>query len=244
MLMTHDADWSSELKKSLAQYDTETLGKVLAKEGVVLLNGFLPKVLRLALTTAAEELLDSHGKHVDVNVKSTGNTPRKYISVSRNSVFEHSPLIATLYSDPELMRFMADLTNTNVIVCPYEPEQIVVNQMGVEGDTHGWHWDDYSYSLVLVLEIPEQQNGAQLEYLDGTYWDKSSAQVQHYLENMRVKTLELTPGSAYVLLGKRVMHRVSPLLEVGIRKIVCYSYATEEERLTPIDHESMENIYG
>lgn len=244
MLVTNEVDWSAEIKKGLADYDTEALGGVLSEQGVVLLKGFLPTVLKQAITQEAEKLLRSHGKHVNVNVKSTGNTPRKYISVSRDNVFEHSASIAKLYADPELIRFMAELTNSAVIVCPYEPEQIVVNQMGVEGDTHGWHWDDYSYSLVLVLETPEQQNGAQVEYLDGTSWDKNSAQVQHYLDTMKVQTIELAPGSAYVLLGKRVMHRVSPLLKAGTRKIVCFSYATEEERLTPIDHGSMESIYG
>ncbi|EGH30447.1 hypothetical protein JTE78_16120 [Pseudomonas syringae pv. aptata] len=244
MHVVTELNGSAQLRARLADYDTELLGSLLSEHGVVQLDGFLSSALKQEIAHEADELLRSHGKHINVLVQSTGNTPRKYCSVSRDNVFEHAPLIAQLYSDPALLRFLARLTKGGVITCPYEPEQIVVNRMDEEGDTHGWHWDDYSYSLVLVLEAPKQSSGAQVEYLDKTSWDKASAKVQHYLDTMTVQSLELAPCSAYVLLGKRVMHRVSPLLRPDTRKIVCFSYATEEERFAAVDHGSMENIYG
>lgn len=244
MLVTNKIDWSEELKSRFADYDVESLGSTLSKYGVVTLPGFLPQMLNHEVTQEADELLSSHGKRVNVRIKSTGNTPRKYVSVSRNDVFENAPLIADLYFNPELIRFLAKLTRGDVIGSPYEPEQIVVNQMNEEGDTHGWHWDDYSYSLVLVLHAPDGQNGAQVEYVDGTSWNKDSAQIQHYLDTMKIESLDITSGSAYLLLGKRVMHRVSPLLRADTRKIVCFSYATEAERFAAVDHGSMEDIYG
>lgn len=244
MLLMDKIDCSAELKTRLADYDTDSLGSQLSQHGVVHLSGFLSELLIQELAEEASELLNSHGRRVDVRVQSTGNTPRKYVSVSRNNVFEHAPLISRLYSNPELIQFLAKLTRGAVITCPYEPEQIVVNKMDEDGDTHGWHWDDYSYSLVLVLEAPERQNGAQVEYVDGTSWNKTSAQVQHYLDTMTVQSLDLAPGSAYVLLGKRVMHRVSPLKGTDTRKIICFSYATEEEQFIAVEHGSMEDIYG
>ncbi|MGB4074128.1 HalD/BesD family halogenase [Pseudomonas sp.] len=244
MLLANMIDCSAELKTRLADYDTDSLGNQLSQHGVVHLSGFLPRLLKQELTEEADELLSSHGRRVDVRIQSTGNTPRKYVSVSRNNVFEHAPLISQLYSDSGLIQFLAKLARSAVITCPYEPEQIVVNKMNEDGDTHGWHWDDYSYSLVLVLEAPERQNGAQVEYVDGTSWDKASAQVQHYLDTKTIQSLELASGSAYVLLGKRVMHRVSPLKGTDTRKIICFSYATEEERYTAVEHGSMEDIYG
>ncbi|MFI5779578.1 hypothetical protein [Nocardia sp. NPDC051570] len=242
--MANERDWATEVKMRLAAYDVDLLGTALRNNGVVQLDEFLPSVLEQELTEEADQLLRLHGRRVNALIPSTSNTPRKYVSVSRDNIFDHALTITQLYHDAELIRFLADLTKSDVITCPYEPEQIVVNRMSETGDTHGWHWDDYSYSLVCILEAPERQNGAQVEYVDGTSWNKGSANVQQYLDTLTVESLDVAPGSAYVLLGKRVMHRVAPLLRADTRKIVCFSYATEEERHTSVDHGSMEDIYG
>ena len=242
MILTNK-DLSATLKARLTDYDIERLGETLRQHGVVQLQGFLPPTLKTHLQQEADKLFDAHGKRMNLLVKSTDNTPRKYISVSRNDVFEHAPSIGELYFDPTLIKFLAELTKTDVIESPYEPEQIVVNKMDEAGDTHGWHWDDYSYSLVLVLATPDQQSGAQVEYIDGTSWDKQAAKVQHYLNTLPVQSLDLTAGSAYLLLGKRVMHRVSPMLKEDTRKIICFTYATEQERHMAVDHSSMTDIY-
>ncbi|KVG73043.1 hypothetical protein [Burkholderia ubonensis] len=244
MLVNNQSEEFSEVKARLTEYDISSLGDVLRSHGVVQLPGFLPTALGQAMTGEANELLRLYGRRVNVNVKSTGNTPRKYVSVSRNDVFAHAPLISQFYSVPELTQFLTALTGSDVITAPYEPEQIVVNQMNEVGDTHGWHWDDYSYSLVLMLEAPTRKSGGQVEFVDGTSWDKKSAKVQHYLDTMTVQSLDLVAGSAYLLLGKRVMHRVSPLEVEDMRKIICFTFAKEEERLVAMDHGSMEAIYG
>lgn len=234
----------SALKSRLDKFDLPSLGRALREHGVVPLPDFLPKSLHQALERQADGLLDAHGKRIDVLVQSTGGTPRKYVSVSRHAVFEHSSLIPQLYLDPTLMQFFGALTGTEVIPAPYEPEQIVINLMDQEGDTHGWHWDDYTYSVVLVLTAPDWRNGAQLECVAGTSWNKGSARVEHHLRNKVVRSLALTAGTAYILEGKTVMHRVTPMLRADTRKIICFTYATDAERHRMLDHESMQDIYG
>jgi hypothetical protein len=96
----------------------------------------------------------------------------------------------------------------------------------------------------LVLAAPNRLNGAQVECVDGTSWNKDSAQVEHYLRTKTVCSLELTAGAAYMLQGKRVMHRVSPMLRADTRKIICFTYATDAERHLVLDHGSMQDIYG
>jgi hypothetical protein len=237
-------DLLADLADHLARYDTDALGRILSDSGVVQLPDFLPSAAHQALDQQVDALLDSCGKRIDVRVRSTGNTPRKYISVGRNDVFEHASLIKQLYFDSAFIRFFSRLMRHELIAAPYEPEQVVVNRMDQEGDTHGWHWDDYSYSVVLVLTAPLRMNGAQLECVDGTVWDKDAARVEHYLRTMPVRSVDLTAGSAYVLQGKRVMHRVSPMLRADVRKIICFTYATEAEQTLSIDHGSMQDIYG
>lgn len=244
MVSKTELDWRDDVASRLTDLYTPALGEQLQQTGVVKLEDFLPSTAHNVLAEEVDQLLLAQGKRVDALIPSTGNTPRKYVSVHRDRVFEHAPAIAGLYGDAALLRFLAALTQSEVIACPYEPEQIVVNRMSEVGDTHGWHWDDYSYSLVYVLEAPDRDSGARVEYVDGTSWSKESAQVQHVLDTKPVLSLDLEPGSAYVLLGKRVMHRVSPLLRPTSRKIICFSYATEEERHLEIDHGSMNDIYG
>jgi len=234
----------SALGIHLEKFDVSSLGRSLREQGVVHLPDFLQVPLRNGLEQEVDNLLAAHGKRIDVCVRSTGNTPRKYVSVARNAVVENSSLIPQLYNDPTLMQFITALADADVISAPYEPEQIVVNLMNQEGDTHGWHWDDYTYSVVLVLAAPSRSSGAQVEYIDGTSWNKETAQVEHYLQTKTVCTLNLIAGSAYVLLGKRVMHRVSPMLGVDTRKIICFTYAASEERHLSLDHGSMQDIYG
>jgi hypothetical protein len=228
----------------LSEYDLPTLCRTLREHGVVQLPGFLNEQVRQTLEQEADDLLGRHGRRIDVRVRTTDNTPRKYVSVSRDAVFEHSNLIPQLYLDPALMHFLGALVGNELIPAPYEPEQIVVNLMDQEGDTHGWHWDDYTYSVVLVLAAPDRLNGAQVECVDGTSWDKDSAQVEHYLRTRSMRALDLSAGSAYLLLGRRVMHRVSPMLRADTRKIICFTYATEAERHLSLDHGSMQDIYG
>lgn len=234
----------ADMATHLAQYDTDSLGLALKVNGVVQLHDFLPSTLLSELNQQADDLLDSFGRRIDVQVRSTGNTPRRYVSVGRNDVFKNSSLIKKLYFDRDVILFFEKLAQSAVIVAPYEPEQAVVNRMNQEGDTHGWHWDDYSYSVVLVLTAPQRENGAQVECVDRTCWDKDAARVEDYLRKKPVRSLALDSGSAYVLLGKRVMHRVSPMLRADTRKIICFTYAAESERFNSVDHGSMQDIYG
>jgi hypothetical protein len=244
MLSSYAMEEFAALQTHFETFDLPSLARALQKHGVVQLPHFLPKPLHRALEQQVDGLLDAHGKRVDVRVRSTGNTPRRYVSVSRRAVFEHSSLIPQLYFDPVLIQFFGALAGTEVIPAPYEPEQIVVNLMNQEGDTHGWHWDDYTYSVVLVLAAPDRLNGARVECVDGTSWNKASAQIEHYLRAKAVCSLDLTAGAAYMLLGKRVMHRVSPMLRADTRKIICFTYATDAERHLVLNHGSMQDIYG
>jgi hypothetical protein len=235
---------SFEFELQTEQLNFIEINKRLKNDGVALLTGILGEELLGQLEKEADQLLEEHGKRVNLLIQSTGNTPRKYVTVSRDKVFANAPAISTLYSSEVMLQLMEQVTQAKAITCPYEQEQIVVNKMSEPGDTHGWHWDDYTYSLVLVLEAPRSKSGAQVECVDGTQWDKRKARVKEYLESNSIQTLSLQSGSAYLLLGKRVMHRVSPMQENDSRKIICFTYATQEEQNIKIEHSSMEDIYG
>jgi len=199
-------------------FDITEFGDRLNKDGIAYFPNFINSTLLKKLIKEADELLAAHGRRVDVLIPSTDNTPRKYVTVSRESVVKYAPTISDLYKSRSLVSFLSDLTQSVIVTCPYKPEQIVVNKMDEIDDTHGWHWDDYAYSLVLVLDAPSSNSGAQVEYIDGTSWDKSTAKVNEYLSNNSARSLQVSTGSAYLLLGKRVMHRVSPMLGLALER--------------------------
>jgi hypothetical protein len=233
----------ARLTASLADFDVDLLGQQLSEHGAVELPRFLAPLHR-ASEKVADAALYAHGRSLDARVASTGHTPRRYRSVGRDAVFAHAGLLAQIYLHPVLLSFLSRLTGGEVSVLPYLPEQIVVNQMCDVGETHGWHWDDYSYSLVWVLHAPHPESGGHVEYIDGTTWDKQAPQVEQYLQTRPVKRLQVESGSAYLLLGRRAMHRVAPLVQPDTRKIVCFSYAHADERFAEMDHGSMTDLYG
>ncbi|MFM2415324.1 MAG: hypothetical protein RL385_47 [Pseudomonadota bacterium] len=242
-LMVAPDDIGPRLAASLADFDISLLGQQLSEHGAVELPRFLAPLHRSG-EKVADAVLAAHGRSLDARVASTGHTPRRYRSVGRDDVFAHASLLAQIYLHPALLGFLSSLTRGEVSVLPYLPEQIVVNQMSGVGETHGWHWDDYSYSLVWVLRAPRPESGGHVEYIDRTSWDKQAPQVEHYLQTRPVKKLQVASGSAYLLLGKRAMHRVAPLVQPDTRKIVCFSYAHADERFAEIDHGSMTDLYG
>jgi len=239
-----DLDVASAVEDALAHYDTAVLGARLARDGVVELPSFLPMLLERGVEDEVESLLAAHGRQLDARVASTAHTPRKYLTVPRDEVIAHAPLIANIYAAPAVRTLLARMTGSEVITLPYEPEQVVVNEMRAVGDTHGWHWDDYSFSLVWVVHAPRANNGGHVEYIDGTSWDKQAPLVAHYLETRPVHELAVPRGAAYVLLGRRVLHRVAPFVQDDLRRIVCFSYASALERELEIDHGSMTDLYG
>lgn len=231
-----------DVSESLSTYDEDNLGKTLNQKGVTLLSHLLNERALKSLSEEADRLL-SKALSIRTNVASTGNTPRNYRSVGSADVLANGGPISELYMSPILPKFLSRLTRQRAVTCPYEPERIVVNQMMSPEETHGWHWDDYTYSVVLCLEAPRPDNGGQVEYLDGTEWDKQNPQVDKYLAERTPQSLTLESGDAYVLLGRRVMHRVTPLKTRDNRKIICYTYALDSESGS-IEHGSMEDIYN
>ena len=64
---------------------------------------------------------------------------------------------------------------------PFEPEEFVATRMQFAGDTHGRHWDDYAFALVMVLHAPKW--GGAVETIADTVWNKRDPQVDAYVRD-------------------------------------------------------------
>jgi hypothetical protein len=223
----------------------DTLAQDFSKEGFMEIHDFGPLALRTAITTEVDALLGGKVLRRNVTVACTENTPRVQDTVSRSTIFENGELIPTLYKDPDLLRFIARMTRSpEIIPVPFEPEQILITRMLEPGDTHGWHWDDYSYVMVWMIEATKEEEGGVFEFVPDTTWNKESPQIERIVSTRPVTRCSPPTGSVYFLKADTALHRVTPLTRDGITRIVLvYSYATLEDLKRPVTHQSMAEIY-
>jgi hypothetical protein len=218
--------------------------RVFSESGFCTIPELVPEELWRSIAAESARCVARAGRRRDLRIKATGDSPRIYRSVDRDDVFAHASITAALYRAPAFLAALGALAGEpDLIPAPYEPEEIVINCMERRGDEHGWHWDDYRYSLVWVHKAPRRGNGGEVQFVRDTHWDKDDPQVERYLRTRTIETPHIEEGDAYLLRGDRLMHRVSPLLEDDTRIITCFTYAGRDELERAVTHETLEELY-
>jgi hypothetical protein len=207
------------------------------------ITSFMPgDVWRTALYEL-EELFETQARRRDLIIKQSGNTPRKYSNLDRDSLAEGSNVIPAVFRAPGLYTLLGDIVGEKVLPVPYLPEEYIASRLHKPGDVHGWHWDDYTFALIWVFKMPDERNGGSLEYVKRVPWNREDPQVDELVAKGPVISRHPTVGSAYLLKADTALHRVAPLRYEAERMIVCYSFATEADLDREVDHESMEALY-
>lgn len=225
--------------------DMKSLQDAFAEDGYIEIAEFGPAGLKAQLLSEVDTLLEKHAQRRQLQIASTGNSPRYYEAVGRNAIVENADIIPAAYRSPALLGFLAELTGEPEIVpVPWQPEEIVITRMTQTGDSHGWHWDDYSYSLIWIIEAPGSDDGGALEYVRDTEWDKENPRIDEYLRDGVIERRQPATGSVYLLKADTAMHRVAPLTRDGARRVIlCFSYATLADLERDVSHETMEELY-
>jgi len=215
-----------------------------AAEHVVVLPGVCPPTLLEAMRTEACGLIDRHGTSHRLVFEITDNTPRNMTTVGQPVIKAEGPLIDAFYFSPELLRLAAAVVGEPVHTCPYPGEHYVVSRLAACGDTHGWHWDDYTYGIILVLEAPDYREGGFVQAVAGTSWDKQDPDVHGALLRGVVRSYALQPGDAYLIKTDTTMHRVHPIRGRGRRTIVNMTLASTADLSKPMTHETNDVLFG
>ena len=100
-----------------------------SKLGFVRMDDFIPEMLRYVLELEVLHCLREVAKRRDIQVSSTGNSPRKYMSCSRDDIFSIARILPAFYEDPALYKALERIAGEDVIKIPFEPEEIVINSM-------------------------------------------------------------------------------------------------------------------
>jgi hypothetical protein len=212
------------------------------ERGVVQLPFLAPETVKEPLAIEVEDLVTSHARRHALVCAETGDTTRRMRNVRRDQIKASGSIIPSLYAVPALREVLATIAGAEVLECPYEPEQFVITALEQAGDTHGWHWDDYSFALVWVIDCPPVADGGFVQYVPRTEWDKNNPQLHRWFITRPIYSIELVPGDVYLMRTDTTMHRVYPITG-GRRLIVNMGYASHNDLTKQISHETMDNLW-
>ncbi|MGF6884938.1 hypothetical protein ABIA39_008571 [Nocardia sp. GAS34] len=215
----------------------------LERWGCAVVTCLLPWEVRFAVAEEAIRLVERAGIRRDLVVAETGATPRRMRNVTRAQIVERGSVIPQLYESAAVTSVVEQVVRRAVFRCPYEPEQFVITRLEAAGDTHGWHWDDYSFALVWVAECPPEDDGGFVEYVPDTVWDKRSPDVETILVGQSVHRLAVGAGEVYLMRTNTTLHRVYPIRR-GRRTIVNMAFAVAEELCAEVSHETMDTLWA
>ncbi|GIQ69441.1 hypothetical protein DUZ99_03410 [Xylanibacillus composti] len=225
----------------------EALAQTFRDQDVVVLEQLLPEDLRRRMEDEALTILERWGRRRETVIPQTGNTPRCFSSAGRMVIKENGVYIPAFFSSAPIRDFLKKVNgHQDVLPVPYEPEEYLINRQEASGDTHGWHWDDYAFALIWMVESPSPDDGAWIEYVPHTEWNREDKEhcVQRVLDAHPVRRLHVPQGQCYFMKANTTMHRVSPLFGSSRRTVIVFTYASKEDMHKDISHETMEQIWA
>ncbi len=214
------------------------------REGYTKLRGLIPDSLFAQVTDEVSELLAQHARRIDIQIKETGGTPRKMSTVSAAEISRDSKLIPAIYNSASLKNVLGQIADAELYSCPWEGEKYVIIRQDQPGDTHGWHWGDFSFTVIWIIQAPGPETGGMLQCIPHTNWDKQNPRVHEYLLANPIRTYANATGDLYFLRSDTTLHRTIPLNSAATRIILNTCWASETDTKKPVTHETMDAMFA
>lgn len=205
---------------------------------------FLPKNILEDVHTEVHSLLNENSVRRDVTVASTDNTYRKMYNVNQPEIKLDGNLIPLIYESDAVKNFLGNIARDEIVSC-WEQEQYLITKLSHPGDTHGWHWGDYPYTLIWIIEAPEDPAiGGVLQCIPHTEWNKQNPDIWNYILSNEIKSYHHLKGDVYFLKSDTTLHHVIPIQEETTRIILNTCWASANDRRENVEHESIDVIWG
>jgi hypothetical protein len=230
----------------LPEQTTDELKESFKRNQVVKLGQLVPETISASLQEEAHYLLKHFGKRRNLTLAATGGTPRSYTSVERDNIHRYGGSIRRLFESEAVRKYLGGIVGEDVFRVPYAPEEYIINSQNQSGDTHGWHFDDYTYALIWLVDAPGPFDGGRVEFVNFTEWDKAAPREQlvSLLSERTVQSLHVPAGSCYIMKARYALHRVAPILNDAKRTVIVFTFASKADLDDDtISHETMEQIY-
>lgn len=187
------------------------LSQRFKRDGFIKIPEVVSWEIRQQMKAEALELLDKFAERRDLKLATTGNTPRNMSVVTSETIAANSEFINTIYRSKALLGFLETLAGEPFFPCPSKDEEFLITRHEKSGDTHGWHWGDYRYAMIWILEAPPIEYGGMLQCVPHTRWDKSNPRIHEYLCENPIHTYGFVSGDIYLLKSDTTLHRTVPL---------------------------------
>ncbi|WP_131783730.1 HalD/BesD family halogenase [Legionella gresilensis] len=209
------------------------LREQFSRQGMVKIPNIVSEKLKQKVHNEIYNLLEKYAERRDLLLKTTDNTPR-YLSVVRSELIEeHSMIIKQIRESANLLMFLEKVTQERLLIDVKEDEKFVITKQEFSGDTHGWHWGDYSFALIWIVEMPPVDCGGMLQCVPHTSWDKESPDVHQYFCDNPINTYSFVPGDVYLLKADTTLHRTLPLRYNATRIMLNMTWASIRDQANP-----------
>lgn len=236
------AEWLSDHLSEQPNSHFAKSSEQFLETGFALVSYLLPGAIRKQLADEIRWLVSARSVRRDLWFKETSGTARLMRNVSAADIEAHRGWIAGLYSSETFLAALSRIAGEPVLECPYLPERYIITHLERSGDTHGWHWDDYAFGVIYIVDCPPVEAGGFVQCVNGTSWDKGDPKVFRAIIDNPIRSYELSAGDLYILRTDTTLHRVHPITE-GTRTIVNFAFAAERDLEKKISHGTMENLF-
>ncbi len=188
------------------------------------------------LTPKDETLPDDHAFNRQV-VSSKG-------LIGDDQVSETSPL-KQIYHDADFKDFICHVVGEPEIHPYADPMSSVNLHFAKAGQELGWHFDNSSFAITLLIQKPE--GGGQFEYVrdlrNADTGEMNCNGVAAVLEGKtRPDVLEMVPGTLVLFRGRNSIHRVTPTEGKTTRMLAVLAYNSKPG--VSLSQSAMRTFYG
>jgi len=160
--------------------------------------------------------------------------PMRYFALRTNAFiaqhhFGDRSLFRTLYHSDLIKQFFAACLGLDVIYEYADPLGGLVMNVLPPGGQHPWHFDENDFSIVLMVQMPQQGGVLEIAPMIRTPEAEQFEQVRQVLAGVsdRTKTIPVNAGDLVIFNGKRSLHRVAQVQGTKERHTIIFSYTQE-----------------
>ena len=149
--------------------------------------------------------------------------------ITTDQIPPESPL-RSLYFDPVFQRFLCAVLGEDQLHEYADPLSSINLHYASEGQELGWHFDNSSFAITLMIQRPE--SGGVFEYIkdvrDADRGEMNYERAGEILDGqIAPRELEMDAGTLVLFRGRNAIHRVTPVAGSTTRMLVVLAYNTE-----------------
>jgi len=222
-------EFTDHLSRNFGPQRTRTLAEIFSRDGVVVMSDLIPKRTWTMVSDEVRRLLDAFAERRDLFLATTSYTPRKMSVIMSNTLQAESPLVMRVYEHAGLRDSLGRIARDEMVCYPAPDEAGFISKQERAGDEHGWHWGDFSFALLWLIEMPPVECGGLPQCVPHTSWDKSNPRVYEYLCDRMIQTHRVKTGDVYLQKTNTTLHRTMPLNKDATRIMLNLTYGSPSD---------------